>query len=51
VNPHEVKHWIDPNIIPYGWGLFKEEDEVKLEEKGEVNLKVVHFIARAVVDK
>ena len=25
VNPHEVKHWMDPNIIPYGWGLFNEE--------------------------
>jgi hypothetical protein len=35
VNPHEVKHWIDPNIIPYGWGLFKEEDEVKVEDKGQ----------------
>jgi len=35
VNPHEVKHWIDPNIIPYGWGLFKEEDELKVEDKGE----------------
>lgn len=35
VNPHEVKHWIDPNIIPYGWGLFREEDQVKVEDKGE----------------
>ena len=25
INPHEVKHWMDPKIIPYGWGLFKEE--------------------------
>ena len=21
-NPHEVKHWMDPKLIPYGWGLF-----------------------------
>ena len=23
-NPHEVKHWMDPRIIPYGWGMFTE---------------------------
>ena len=35
-NPHEVKHWMDPKIIPYGWGLFgEEEDEVIVIEKGE----------------
>ena len=22
-NPHEVKHWMDPKLIPYGWGLFE----------------------------
>jgi hypothetical protein len=27
-NPHEVKHWVDPKIIPFGWGLFVENDEV-----------------------
>jgi len=27
INPHEVKHWMDPKLIPYGWGLFKEDDE------------------------
>ena len=26
-NPHEVKHWMDPRIIPFGWGLFKEEEQ------------------------
>ncbi len=24
VNPHEVKHWMDPEFIPYGWGFFVE---------------------------
>ena len=24
----QVKHWMDPRIIPFGWGLFTEEDEV-----------------------
>ena len=32
-NPHEVKHWMDPNIIPYGWGMFnKGENEKQGEE-------------------
>ena len=31
-NPHEVKHWMDPNIIPYGWGLFNRGEH---EKKGE----------------
>ena len=22
-NPHEVKHWMDTKLIPYGWGLFE----------------------------
>ena len=25
-NPHEVKHWMDPKLIPYGWGLFDGMD-------------------------
>ena len=24
----QVKHWMDPQLIPYGWGLFTEKDEV-----------------------
>ena len=34
-NPHEVKHWVDPKIIPFGWGLFEEKDEVITIENGE----------------
>ena len=34
-NPHEVKHWMDPKIIPFGWGLFWEKDEVIAVEKGD----------------
>ena len=29
INPHEVKHWMDPKLIPYGWGLFKEDEEIE----------------------
>ena len=25
-NPHEVKHWMDPNLIPFGWGFFNEQE-------------------------
>jgi hypothetical protein len=25
-NPHEVKHWMDPKIIPYGWGMLVDQD-------------------------
>ena len=34
-NPHEVKHWVDPHIIPYGWGLYQDDDEVLVIEKEE----------------
>ena len=27
-NPHEVKHWMDPKIIPYGWGMFGEKADI-----------------------
>jgi len=34
INPHEVKHWMDPALIPYGWGLFSEGEEVIVVERG-----------------
>ena len=33
-NPHEVKHWMDPRLIPFGWGLFDIDDEVIVIERG-----------------
>jgi len=33
VNPHEVKHWMDPRIIPFGWGLYREDQELLVEDK------------------
>ena len=35
-NPHEVKHWMDPRLIPFGWGLFDIDDEVIVIEKGRI---------------
>ena len=41
-NPHEVKHWIDPRLIPFGWGLFDVEDEeVIVIEKGKNLIKTI----------
>ena len=34
-NPHEVKHWVDPKIIPFGWGHFRVEEEVITLETGQ----------------
>ena len=35
INPHEVKHWMDPKIIPFGWGLFSEDgEEILVLDKG-----------------
>ena len=38
-NPHEVKHWMDPKIIPFGWGLFGEQDEIIVIETGGEEFK------------
>jgi len=36
-NPHEVKHWMDPRLIPFGWGLFDIDDEViEIEKEPEI---------------
>ena len=43
-NPHEVKHWMDPKIIPFGWGLFGEQDEVIVIETGGISLKIFYYI-------
>ena len=29
----QVKHWIDPQIIPFGWGLFSGDERVVVEEE------------------
>ena len=36
-NPHEVKHWMDPKLIPFGWGLFEVDDEIIVIEKGTLS--------------
>jgi len=36
-NLHEVKHWMDPKLIPYGWGLF---DKRRIEERLQIGSAV-----------
>ena len=43
-NPHEVKHWMDPKIIPFGWGLFGEQDEIIVIETGEGEESVMKLL-------
>ena len=44
INPHEVKHWMDPKIIPFGWGLFAEEEDDVLVLDKDIDGAVVSFI-------
>merc|ERR1711878_239371 len=40
-NPHEVKHWMDPRLIPFGWGMFDlDTDEVIVIEREPEILEV-----------
>jgi len=37
VNPHEVKHWMNPELIPYGWGFFAEgKGIIDMSDRGRV---------------
>ena len=42
-NPQEVKHWIDPRIIPFGWGIFDSSQFEKAEGK-DVNCLILPLI-------
>ena len=57
-NPHEVNNWMDPKLIPFGWGQFEESEgwgivgereSVITVEKGElvdqifVKINHVHY--------
>ena len=37
-NPHEVKHWMDPKLIPFAWGFYNEQQQ---EEKLSVESSLV----------
>ena len=54
-NPHEVKHWMDPNIIPYGWGLFDKSDRVEKAEESPscviLPILAMHTVSGCVEDQ
>ena len=35
-NPHEVKHWIEPELISFGWGQFDYQEEAKLLDENHL---------------
>ena len=45
-NPHEVKHWMDPKIIPYGWGMFGDNDDDGMEHvEGSPSCIIIPILA------
>jgi len=41
-NLHEVKHWIEPELVSFGWGQFDMQEEAKLLD--ENNLRKHNYI-------
>ena len=35
-NLHEVKHWIEPELISFGWGQYDFEEEAKLMDDNKM---------------
>ena len=51
-NPHEVKHWMDPKLIPYGWGLFEGlDDNAELGEKKIFLQHNIHHSSHSFVEE
>ena len=41
-----MKHWMDPKIIPFGWGLFRDDDEVLVIERGGAKTNMITIISK-----
>ena len=35
-NLHEVKHWIEPELVSFGWGQFDYQEEAKLLDENHL---------------
>ena len=36
VNIHEIKHWMDPGLIGFGWGFYQDKDDnIAIEIDGD----------------
>ena len=44
-NPHEVKHWMDPKIIPYGWGMFDDQDSSEEHVEGSPSCVIIPILS------
>ena len=44
-NPHEVKHWMDPKIIPYGWGMFAENEDGEEQVEGSPSCIMIPILS------
>ena len=47
-NFHEVKHWVEPELISFGWGQFDYQEEAKLLDEKHLRKKGHgrnHFVA------
>ena len=45
-NPHEVKNLMDPKIIPYGWGMFGDNDDDGMEHvEGSPSCIIIPILA------
>ena len=38
-NFHEVKHWVEPELISFGWGQFDMDEEAKLLDQNKLRKK------------
>ena len=44
-NPHEVKHWMDPKIIPYGWGMGGDQDNSVEQVEGSPSCVIIPILS------
>lgn len=39
-NLHEVKHWVEPELINFGWGQYDFEEEAKLMDDNKMRKSI-----------
>jgi len=40
-NLHEVKHWIEPELVSYGWGQWNLDEEARLLDQNHMRKNFV----------
>jgi len=41
-NYHEVKHWIEPELVSFGWGQYDFNEETKLMDENKLRKREKH---------